>query len=605
MHVLTKKHLIYISLAFLGYFIYFLFILNPPLFLIKNYREFFTDIYFFKSYFDFPGNPSEYISRFLTQLFNIPAIASLVVTFILWTIYWLGYFSIKKEKRNLITPFLPILVLMIMHNDYGHSMKFDVDVLFILLSLLVYSRTCKESDSLGSLIYPVLLAFLLFSNGPITALLFSLLAVASVFVLKKKPVHLPVILIETLMVCLLFRYMFSLSLHDFRQEIEDILRVNSNWYLPFILYASVLVSFIFSYYYNNIQLFINAGNLELPNRKNSIITTGILIFSVCIIFLTFSHEQKMELSVQHEALSKNWNKALEYSRKCNLTDKNVAYYTNESLYQTGQIWDELFQYNQAFGSEGLFASEITNYSEIAPNQEICLQLGALSMSVVWGTEATNVYGANPFILKNLTRAYLAEGSIKEAQKMLNLLNHTLFTSEWVSQYQKFVDDTSLIKNNAELNRYRSAQLPAAIVSAKSAQLNLYLLSRTSSTNKMAYDYLLISTLLDNKINDFATCLSGLSVFGYHAIPKLYFEGLLYYSLYSQQSPIDIEKFTFDRNIIRQFEAFRSEYAGLKNNPLEARKKLSVKYGNTYWYYILFQSPLSDDERNDVSNRMAF
>jgi hypothetical protein len=603
MNALAKKHLIYISLAFLGFFIYFQWVLDPSLFLIKNYREFFTDIYFFRRFFDFPGSPSEYVSRFLTQLFNIPVIASLVVTVILWSIYWLGFLSFRQEKRNLFLPLLPVFMLIVMHSDYGHSMKFDVDILFLFLSSLVYFRVCRGRNWFTFSIYPVLLAFLLFINGPMTALLFCLLAIASVFTLKKKIVHLPVILFETLVVCLLFHAIFSLSLADFRQELENIIRVYTYGFIPFLLYVSVLISFVLNDYFN-IQLLNDEGKFRLPNLKNLIILTGVLIFMIGSFSLTFSHEQKMELSVQYAALNQNWDESLEYSQKCDYLNKNVAYYTNEALYQTGRIYNELFNYSQAFGSEGLIAAEITEYPEFTPNQEVGLKLGALSISVVWGNEATNVYGANPYILKNLTKAYLAEGCIKEAQKMLNLLDHSLFNTEWANQYQKFVDDTSTIKNNAELNGYRRAQLPKAIVSYKSVGQNLYLLAHTSSTNKMAYDYLVISTLLDNEIDNFASCLTGLKVFGYHSIPRLYLEGLLYYSLYSNQIPIDMKEFTFDRDVVNLFGEFRREYSSVKDNPVEAKKKLRAKYGNTYWYYILFQSPITNEERSEAGARMV-
>ena len=601
---INKKHLIYIGLACLGYFIYFLWIVNPSLFLIKNYREFFTDIYFFSRYFDFPGNPAEYISRFLTQLFVRPVLASMVVTCILLSIYWLGFFAFRKAKNNLLLPYLPVLVLMVMHNNYSHSMRFDVDILSLFLAALIYFRSFRNIDWMGHVLYPILLVAVFFINGFLTALFFSLMAVTSVFVLKKKIIHLPVILVESLFVWLIFQSVFSYSMHDFHHEILDILRFYSAWYLLVILYGSVFILFIF-YNLLNFRILNEPGNTHFSNQKNILFTIGIVGFSGALIFLTFNHEQKMELSVQYEALNRNWNRVLEYSRRCDFPDKNVAYYTNEALYHTGHMADELFHYKQAFGSEGLMASEIDNYSEIAPNQQVCMDLGALSLSVVWGTEATNVYGANQYILKNLTKAYLAEGCIKEAQKMLNLLDHTLFNTNWVQRYQRLVNDTTLIKNDPELYGYIKAQLPAAIVSKTSVGLNLYLLSRTSNTNKMAYDYLLISTLLDIKMQDFGTCLTGLKTFGYTTIPKLYFEGLIYYMLFSNYSPINMKEFSFDRNIIIQFGAFRRDYSALKSRPEEARKQLNAKYGNTYWYYVLFQSPISDADRKKIGDRLAF
>lgn len=596
----AKKSLIYASFVFLAYFIYFRWIVNPPLFLIKNYREFFTDTYFFRRYFDFPSNPAEYISRFLTHLFAVPVLASLVVTLLLASIYGIGLAAFRKEKSNPILSFLPVLVLMVMHNNYSHSLKLDVDMLLLFSAAWVYFQIGYKSQWFNLALFPLLLSALLFVNGPMTALLFVLVALAATAIRKKKIIHLPVILLESLAVWILFQILFSLSLHDFRQELEDILRVYPFSYLPFILFASVL---ILTFFYDRFNL-LNFINRMASSRNRTMAIAGIFSAAIAVILLTFNYQQKMSLSVQDEAIHQNWDKVLDYSRKCDFPDKNVAYYTNEALFRTGRIYDELFRYNQTFGSEGLAAAEITNYSEIAPNQQVCLGLGALSLSVVWGTEATNVYGANPYVLKNLTKAYLAEGCIKEAQKMLNLLNHTLFNAGWVSRYQKLVDDTTLISADPELLSYKKAQLPAAFVSTKSVGLNLYLLARNTNTNKMAYDYLLISSMLDNRIEDFGTCLTGLKTFGYTTIPKLYIEGLLYHSLFSERSPINIKEFSFDRNLINRFKDFKRDYLTLKDRPEEARKKLKLSYGNTYWYYMLFDCPVTDDVRKDISSRMS-
>jgi len=200
MKLLTRHQntLIYVTLFFLGYFIYFLYIVDPPLFLLKNYREFFTDIYFFRKYFDFPGNPGEYLSRLITQFYNIPVLASFTITFILYSIYWLGYFSSGKAKFNLLVPFVPVIILIAMHNDYNHSLKFDIEILLTLLISCIYFRFIKDKGLYRFLYYPILLCFLYYFTGIKTVYLFSLLAVISELFSKGKRYFSIFILIETL-----------------------------------------------------------------------------------------------------------------------------------------------------------------------------------------------------------------------------------------------------------------------------------------------------------------------------------------------------------------------------------------------------------------------
>ena len=330
----------------------------------------------------------------------------------------------------------------------------------------------------------------------------------------------------------------------------------------------------------------------------------IVLVILLILFFTFDIEEKRSLQVQHHARNGNWEMTLDAARGCEFPDKNMVYCTNLALYNTGKIYNELFSYNQSFGSEGLMLAEMGVFSEIVPNQDIFMQLGALSLSIIWGTEATNVYGANPYVLRNLTKAYLAGGYIREAQKTLNILEHTLFQRDWVEKYRIIANDTALIRLDPELNRLREAQTPLAVISKQSPLTNLFLLSQDSCLNKMAYDYLIIGTLLDHQIENFIFCISRLKEYGYEKIPKLYMEGLIYSALYSSSLPINIRNFGYDESIALRFYAFQSELLMLQHNMNNARKILKSKFGDTYWYYLLFESPFSDGERKKIFEKMV-
>jgi hypothetical protein len=116
---------------------------------------------------------------------------------------------------------------------------------------------------------------------------------------------------------------------------------------------------------------------------------------------------------------------------------------------------------------------------------------------------------------------------------------------------------------------------------------------------MAYDYLMISSMLDNNMDDFGVGLSGLKLFGYSHIPRLYFEGFIYYSLVTQKQPINIEEFTYDKSIIDEYKAFQKDYLRLKGNPEEARRYIFSHYGDTYWYYLKFPRPVADKKSIEV------
>jgi hypothetical protein len=600
-----QNTLIYVTLFFAGFFFYFLFIVNPPLFLIKNYREFFTDIYFFKKYFVFPGNPSEYLTRLITQFYNIPVLASFTITFILYSIYWLGYFSFGKAKQNLWVPFLPVVILITMHNDYNHSLKFDIEILFIMLISFAYFRFIKDKGLYRFLFFPVLISLLYYFTGIKTVYLFSLIAIISELFSKGKRYFSLAILIETLIITLIFNHFFYISYKDVFKEFAAIQNTYVLRFLPYLLYLSVLSIFIL---YNclNLQSSTTMQSEEKTdneffslNFKRLLCLLIIPVFTAGICFATFNKEQKIKLLVQYFGRNKDWNKVLELAKQSDFFDRAEIIYVNRALYFSGRIYNDLFKFNQDLSSNGLLATKLTSFDELVPDQEIYLDLGALSLSIIWGTEATNVYGANPYVLKNLTKAYLAAGCIKESQKMLNLIDHTLFNKKWVRQYRKFVNDTTLINTDPELGLYRKNQAHSTVISKTAIDYNLYLLTGKTNYNKMAYDYLMISSMLDNNMDDFGVGLSGLKLFGYTQIPRLYFEGFIYYSLVTQKRPINIEEFTYDKSIIDEYKGFQKDYLRLKGNPEEAKRYLFSHYGDTYWYYLKFPRPAPDKKSVEV------
>jgi hypothetical protein len=414
-----------------------------------------------------------------------------------------------------------------------------------------------------------------------------------------------VILIETLVITLIFNHFFSISYRDVFKEITTIQNIYSLWFLPFLLYLSVVLIFVF---YTCIDLKSSTiiqstekaiNEILSLNFKSLLLLLVIPVLTAGICYSTFNKEQKIKLLVQYFGRNKNWNKVLELSKRSDFFDRAEIITVNRALYFTGRIFDDLFKFNQDMSSNGLLATKLTSFDELVPDQEIYLDLGALSLSIIWGTEATNVYGANPYVLKNLAKAYLAAGFIKESQKMLNLIDHTLFNKKWVQQYQKFVNDTTLINADPELSRYRKNQAHITVVSKTAIDYNLYLLTGKTNYNKMAYDYLMISAMLDNNMADFAVGLSGLKFFGYTHIPRLYFEGIIYYSLISRRRPINIEEFTYDKSIIDKYQAFQKDYLRLKDNPEEAKRYLFSRYGDTYWYYLKFPRPVAEKRSIEV------
>jgi hypothetical protein len=567
---------------------------NPALYLIKRYREFFTDDWFFRRLFDFPGEPSEYLSRLVTLFYNYPLLSSLLVSVILLFVYRFGVTLFEGKISRHLLPCVAAFMLMLMHNEYGHDIRFDIQIVLLFAGLSLLVRSLKYPGKwLSFSVFPLLMALNFYLCGISMTMLFVCIAFA--ILVSRKEKHYLAWLVEALAVVFVFYFLFSLSSHDLKQELVDVSRIYSFRYFPFILYGIVCIAPV------------SCFAIRFLKIKNPVRTVFCLLF-IPVVFLsllfTLNLEEKRGFTVQHYALARNWEEVLLQARKCKYPDKNVAYYTNEALYHTGKIYDELFLYNQGFGSAGLMLSEENTMSEIVPNQQIFMYLGAISLSVKWGREAANVYGANPYVLKNLVKAYLAGGYIIEAQKILNLLDHTLFEKKWTAYYRQLANDTARITQDSELKQIRESMTPVAVVARQNPIMNLPYLAQYPGINKMAYDYLLTASLLDHHVQRFAFYVTRLKDFGYKHIPKLYLEGLIYISLYTE-NPLDMGEYTFDMNIVDRFQSFQNELISIASKHSEkARDVLKSRYGDTYWYYLLFQSPLGNEEKKEAFLRMT-
>jgi len=578
------------------YTLYLWLFVNPSLYLIKSYPAFFTDGYFFREMMGFPGRPVEYLSRFVVQLYAFPLVASLLVGLCLTSIYFLGLQLFKGEKYAYGPAYLPVLVLLFMRNEYGHAVRFDLDILTLNAVLLLFVLSLRRGGRMTTLVgFPLLLAFVLYVNGISVALTFLGFILITLLLRKEKISLIGGLMLEACGVFAVFYFVFHLSYHDWLQEITDRSRLYTFRYFPLVLYLTVALLPVVAVLWTSFRK-------KVP-VKGTWLAIGSAPVILVLLILSLNKEEKRSLAIQYAARNGDWEKTLSLARKCEYPDKNVVYYTNLALYQTGRIAEDLFLYNQSFGSDGLLLAEMNTFSEIVPNQEIFLQMGALSLSIIWGTEATNVYGANPFVLRNLVKAYLAGGYIREAQKILNQLDRSLFQKDWVARYRSIANDPTAIDRDPELKRLRDSQTPLAVIGKQSALMNLYFLSENNPSNRMPYDYLLTGTLLDHQLDNFALCISRLDEYGYDAIPKLYLEGLLYNTLYSTAIPLDIRAFRYDPAVLQRFASFRNDLVVLQRDPHKGKQMLQKKYGDTYWYYLLFDSKLSDERRMDVLLKM--
>ncbi len=117
-------------------------------------------------------------------------------------------------------------------------------------------------------------------------------------------------------------------------------------------------------------------------------------------------------------------------------------------------------------------------------------------------------------------------------------------------------------------------------------MNLRDLLKNHPENKMAYEYLLASLLLDRDLDGFAKEALNLKYYGFNRMPLHIEEALIFYNFYENQRIVP-EGYSFRQETIDRFNDYARLYTRFRSDRKAAAYELGKKYGKTYWYYLQF------------------
>jgi hypothetical protein len=117
-------------------------------------------------------------------------------------------------------------------------------------------------------------------------------------------------------------------------------------------------------------------------------------------------------------------------------------------------------------------------------------------------------------------------------------------------------------------------------------MNLQDLLKNHPENRMAYEYLLASLLLDRNLDGFVKEALNLKNYGYNKIPLHIEEALIFYNFYNSKRIVP-DGYTFRQETINSFNEYARLYSTFRSDRKVAASKLGIKFGKTYWYYLQF------------------
>lgn len=579
----TLKWLIIWSL-FIVLFLYSGIFNRYHIFYLEQNQLFLYNLDFLKEHFSLPGGLPLYIGSFFTQFFIYSWIGALILILNSLAVFVLSYYIYKKHNlENIISALVPVWLLTILQSNelftFAQSMGFLMLISFFALYISISKSSLRYIFYFAG--WPLL--YLLAGGYSVPAIL--LCALHELLFRKQKNYHIIFglfiitgVLVPYVCAHLIF-YIPDNKIYTYPVFFE---------LHPISLYALILL-LVWNPLLLLVTLFLNKNN-SIKNRLLPWNLINVLAGTFIIALMGFgvykyAYNKRTEimLGTDHHVQQAEWEKVLKLSDLYPDLNTLVIYYTNLALYKTGRMSDKMFSYPQ-IGANGLRLRWERNLN-LFFGSEIFYYLSYTNEAYRWAFEAMVAKGLNPRSLKRLVITSIINGDSTIAKKYINQLNQTLFYRKWAQHYNTCLSDPALAESDPEISRNRHLLVHIDFVS-NAYDLNLDDLLINHPENKMAYEYLMASLLLEKNLDEFARFIPRIKDYGYTRIPVHFEEALIFYNSYENKN-IMPEGFSFRPETIRRFQDYAKTYTTFRKNPAVAAKELIKRYGKTYWFYLQF------------------
>jgi hypothetical protein len=587
MRQVNNKNIRYLltGLLFVFYFLYFALFNRYHINHLEQNQLFIWRTDFFKELFSLQGGLPLLFGRFFTQFFISSLLGALIYSLNALAVFLLSFYIFKQHSfKNIVVSFVPVWLLAILQSNefftFSQAAGFLLYLSFFALYISVGRSKLRYSLFLTG--WPVF--FLLTGGYSIPVVL---LCIIHELVFRKERSR---FLISFVYVILAALIPYLSAKFIFFIQPDKIYLYPVNIQLPSLFKFAIII--LFSWI-----PFILLITGILPGRIRSFkerlvpwtianVLTGMIIFLLMTFVVykkAYNRMAEMMLGTDHYAQKAEWGSLLKISEKYPGYNTLVIYYTDLALYKSGKLLDKMFFYPQ-FGSPGLRLKWQRNLN-LFFGGEVFYQLAYNNESIHWAFEALVAEGLNPRSLKKLASGFIVNGNYDIARKYLNMLNRTLFYRKWAMQNLKYLSNPGSSDPDPDIAQARNLVAQTNFFSEVNG-MNLEDLLKNHPENKMAYEYLLASLLLDRNIDDFVKVVPDLKNYGYSRLPLHIEEAMIFYNFYERKNIIP-PGYSIRQETINKFNDYARIYSMYRNNRQVAAYELRKKYGNTYWYYLQF------------------
>jgi len=215
---------------------------------------------------------------------------------------------------------------------------------------------------------------------------------------------------------------------------------------------------------------------------------------------------------------------------------------------------------------------------------VYLDLGFVNMAEHLLTESLEGLGDRPMVLQQLAWINMIKDNTGTARIYLGKLSQTLFHGQWARDYLDLLDRDPNLSTDEAIQNARAMALDKDIgFSVVSEDLVCQWLLEKNPTNRMAFEYLMASYLIEGQLKEFASWIQKCRQFGYKRMPRHFEEGALVYAVATKKD-FYLGGYTPSNEIRRRLEDFGKIMQRYHGNARAAYSEMAKRHAGSYFFY---------------------
>lgn len=579
-----------------------------------TYHPFQLNLGFFANTFSRIGGPAEYAAGFLSQLFYFPVLGALVIT-VLAVCFWLItrtlLADVGVDSGRLVLVLVPPVLILLSYNAYGHCLRLYLALLVALAVTLAYIRLPLRPYPARLAVFALFFAVTYWAAAG-SALVFAVLSAACEVRRRNRTTACAAIpAIAVGLVAVLGLYYHTLTPKQAFLEMFLVFgsgATEAMERLPRFLAGSLV------FFYPAMFLLVGlwptlfkapqptAGRKPAFARKHrsparTCLALAVLAIVIVLTFyLTYNSSARIVLRFNHFSLHHRYHALLEFADRLPQERLHSVYRIHDidvALYQTGRMPDKMFGYPQK--PEALLLS--FNTEGVAPfiyqrRGDLLMEMGHTAIAQRLYHEVLESIGPCPFVLERLALASLAKGQTETAAVYLKVLADDLVYRKEARKILAALDTGSAGPWQDRVEKLRSVVVKQDYTGFETTpEVFFETLLQTNRHNRMAFEYMMALYLLTGSLDSFVENIARLAELGYERLPEHYAQAIVIY-LGSGHKKTDLNGWMPAEQVFYKAKRFDTLYQRLGGfrNPQGARDLLRDEFGDTYWFYYMFELP---------------